>query len=114
MFRCPVCGFDQLALPPRDHEICPCCDTQFGYSDAGPEPIEERYGALRDIWITEGAHWRSPVIQQPFLWNPWRQLWSAGLKASIPYLSHMQVTETKILTETKVAFRENPAEYETA
>jgi len=37
-FSCPVCGYNDPALPPfgeewRD-EICPSCGSQFGYDDA--------------------------------------------------------------------------------
>ncbi|QIW78371.1 hypothetical protein [Bacillus tequilensis] len=30
---CQGCGFKGLTKPPYDHEICPCCDFQFGFDD---------------------------------------------------------------------------------
>jgi len=39
---CPVCGFylDQAAWVAElaSFQICPCCGTQFGYDDHGPQP----------------------------------------------------------------------------
>jgi|SRR5688500_16612826 hypothetical protein len=71
VFACPVCGFDLGNMPPwsegyamrpdgsrtelrasASHEICPSCDTEFGYDDA-EEGIsqEECWHRLRERWL---------------------------------------------------------------
>lgn len=69
MYRCPVCGYDQLRFPPDDSTICPSCGTQFGYSDANTS-----YEQLRAEWLLNGAHWQSNVIHPPQNWNANSQL----------------------------------------
>src|SRR5687768_8848091 len=58
-FLCPVCGFDALEEPPRDFTICPCCGTEFGYDDFGPDAdgIARRQHELRWQWLEQGAPW---------------------------------------------------------
>jgi hypothetical protein len=69
MYTCPVCGYDQLSDPPSDWEICPCCDTFFGYSDRG-----RSHAVLRAAWVAEGMPWGSTVIAPPPNWSPMAQL----------------------------------------
>lgn len=74
MYICPVCGFDQLQYPPDDGIICPSCGTQFGYTDANVS-----HDVLLAEWLLHGAHWHSKVIPKPANWNPYEQLYRAGL-----------------------------------
>jgi hypothetical protein len=69
MNTCPVCGYDRLQYPPDDHNICPSCGTQFGYTDAGVSHDE-----LFSEWLLGGAHWQSRVIQPPPDWNRYEQI----------------------------------------
>lgn len=94
MYFCPVCGYSGLRRPPVDHTICPSCGTQFGYSDAGPDPLPEKQALLRKIWVGKGAQWHSRYIPQPFLWNPWDQLIKANLMVDAPWVHGAVVTET--------------------
>lgn len=73
-YDCPVCGYDKLNEPPADWTICPCCRTEFGYSDA-----TRSYNELRVAWIDEGARWLSKRVEKPFGWLASEQLWRAGL-----------------------------------
>src|SRR5229473_8396907 len=75
---CPICGF-RLNRPPIDCDICPCCGTQFGYSDSGRSHTE-----LRDVWINSGTSWHSQVYRQPRGWNPWLQLLASGHAEVVP------------------------------
>lgn len=78
-FQCPVCGFDGLRNPAREDESCPCCGTQFGYSDAGNRPLAEIHAALRSKWISRrNVEWQSRRVSPPPNWNPWMQLIEAG------------------------------------
>jgi hypothetical protein len=79
MFKCPVCGYNSLRKPPENHEICPSCGTQFGYTDETPEPLALAHTRLRRNWISNGARWHSRVVPQPPFWDPWTQLISAHL-----------------------------------
>ena len=68
-YTCPVCGYNELELPPADFTICPSCGTEFGYHDATAS-LEE----LRQRWIGRGAPWISQVTPRPLNWSPWEQL----------------------------------------
>ena len=57
-----------------DFNICPCCQTEFGYSDAGRNHAE-----LRADWIEDSAPWRSSVVAKPDGWNGYVQLVVNGL-----------------------------------
>ncbi len=81
MHICPVCGYDALRRPPKDHTICPCCGVEFGYDDAGPVSAKEMHAALRRRWIDRDAKWHSLRVPRPDDWNPWVQL----AKARLPY-----------------------------
>ena len=72
-YLCPVCGYT-MDDPPRDYNICPSCGTEFGYHDSG-----RTYEELRWTWLNAGAEWWSPVDEKPPGWNPYQQLFKAGL-----------------------------------
>lgn len=67
-FLCPVCEFI-MDFPPYDFNICPCCGTEFGYSDSG-----RSYEELRRDWLWHGAQWSSRIQQPPKGWNAISQL----------------------------------------
>src|SRR5436309_5252509 len=69
MFTCPICGYDELRRPPDDYLICPCCGTEFGYTDANRTRAE-----LREAWVRGGMQWHSRITQPPPDWNPLIQL----------------------------------------
>ena len=79
---CPVCGFEEFNdLSVKDEygcptfEICPCCGTEFGYSDATRSHEE-----LRQDWLNKGAKWWDES-EPPLGWNPYKQLEKAfGIK----------------------------------
>ena len=98
---CPVCGWNNLELDPNtsSHEICDCCNTQFGLDDI-PESesvcvrsidsngvvFEEnniknisnystREGMLywlRNFWVSHGMKWS--YGKPPENWDPKKQL----------------------------------------
>ena len=72
-YTCPVCGYNKLHHPPEDWLICPCCLTEFGYSDVN-WGVEE----LRREWIASGAEWGSKATPQPIGYNPESQLRNIG------------------------------------
>lgn len=82
---CPVCGYS-LSEPAADCDICPCCGTQFGYSDSG-----RSHAQLRDIWVLNGALWWSRTRQRPPAWNPWMQLIAAGHPEAVPFKGTLTV-----------------------
>lgn len=47
---CPVFYFKHLEGEPSNHNICPCCKTQFGYSDCTATHEE-----LRQEWVAAGS-----------------------------------------------------------
>ena len=73
---CPVCGFPNLAEPPRaknggaSYEICPSCGFQFGVSD-DDEKIS--YAEWRTTWRKAGMKWASQQ-PRPKNWNTASQL----------------------------------------
>ena len=77
---CPVCGFPELAEPPRSsgggasYEICPSCGFQFGVSD---DDEGNSYEAWRKKWKASGAMWASkrPI---PRGWDGIKQLAKLG------------------------------------
>jgi hypothetical protein len=73
-YTCPVCGYQNLPFPPLDYEICPSCGTEFEYHDA-----RRTHAQLREAWVRAGALWHSLSTPEPYGWNPWLQLVSAGL-----------------------------------
>jgi hypothetical protein len=108
MFTCPVCGYDRLNKPPMDYLICPCCGTEFGYSDSGPEPVAQIHAELRAYWLNHGSQWHSRAVPQPLFWNPYFQLINANLAAGIPWLVNLVVT----VPTTYTSVRKYSNEYE--
>lgn len=68
-YFCPVCAYNNLVSPPKDHSICPCCGTEFGYDDHS-----KSWDELRTGWINGGARWFSDSTQKPDKWDPFEQL----------------------------------------
>ena len=99
---CPVCGYDELKKPAANFSICPCCGTEFGYSDAGPEPQRRIHASLRENWMNRGAIWHSQYTAPPRFWNPWAQLANAKMANDIPWLEGL--TFTTPTTYTKVVY----------
>lgn len=83
---CPVCGYNQLAEPPRNKtggasmEICACCGFQFGVTD---DDKGTSYDDYRQQWITDGMKWSSTGKKAPKGWNPQTQLASLALSATL-------------------------------
>lgn len=73
IYTCPVCAYGAMEDPPIDYNICPCCGTEFGYTDH-----VRSYLDLRNAWLRNGAQWFSPVDVPPQGWNPYAQLDAAG------------------------------------
>ena len=77
LYQCPVCAFAQMDESPRDHAICACCGTQFGYDD-----FAKTFRMLRDEWLRAGGKWfdteDSAFPCYGLGWNPWLQLDRAG------------------------------------
>lgn len=85
--RCPVCGYGGLLRPPYQDgvhapsfEVCPSCDTEFGYDDAVADlsQLADRHRLLREAWVAAGMQWSSKE-GPPKDWNPRKQLLEAGL-----------------------------------
>ena len=74
---CPVCGYPDLAEPPRrrggrgSYEVCPSCGFQFGVSDDDARLTYEQWRAL---WKKRGLAWSSRREPPPAGWNAERQL----------------------------------------
>lgn len=68
---CPVCGYDKLLEPPYDdaghpsHEICPCCNFEYGFDDASEGFT---FDAYRMEWICDGFKFNSEK-DKPDNWN---------------------------------------------
>ena len=75
-FQCPVCGYPDLAEPPRaedgypSYEVCPSCGFEFGFDDDSQGVSHEEY---RQKWIREGCQWFSSE-GPPAGWDPQEQL----------------------------------------
>jgi hypothetical protein len=105
MFTCPVCFYQGLRKPPVEHEICPCCGTQFGYHDAGPGSLALIYERLRNRWIERGTPWHSRVIPAPLFWNPSGQLIASKMSYGLPWSIKNKVS---IEAAVSVANKPNP------
>jgi hypothetical protein len=88
-YTCPVCGYNELELPPADFTICPSCGMEFGYHDATAS-LEE----LRQRWIGRGAPWTSQTMPPPLAWNAWVQLWRVTNPERVP---DSQVSDTRLV-----------------
>src|SRR5260221_9124431 len=53
-YRCPVCFYPSLPLPPEDHNICLCCGTEFGFDD-----FDSTFDELRERWVRNQMPWFS-------------------------------------------------------
>lgn len=86
-YICPVCGFSGLDRPAYNdyggasHEICECCNFQFGYDDFSEGISHEQWRAQ---WITKGMPWNEgdddPDNPQPAGYDPRRQLLNIGIR----------------------------------
>ena len=95
-YPCPVCGYG-MEEPPANHNICPCCGTEFGYHDSG-----RTFDELRSVWIERGARWWSPADSQPYGWNPLTQLLQAGLNFRLTdQASRTTHTRTVVIYEVR-------------
>ncbi len=90
-YQCSVCGYSKLIMPPKDHLICPCCGTQFGYHDSVASHEE-----LRKEWIAAGLRWHSRRTPAPADWNPIEQLRRAGFAHDL-YRITARDTQSKYL-----------------
>lgn len=79
-YFCPVCAFGELTEGPANFNVCPCCGTEFGYTDAS---IDHHH--LRMRWIQNGAQWFASSEEWPCPqdWNPFIQLAAGGLVAEL-------------------------------
>jgi len=77
----PVCGYNELLHPPDDYMICPCCGTEFGYTD-----FNATHEELRERWIKSGMSWHSESFPEPPNWDPYGQLLAAGYGDSLTKL----------------------------
>ena len=74
---CPVCGFQNLAEPPRSFsgggsgEICPSCGFQHGVDD---DDKGQSHAAAREAWKRAGMRWASKGQPQPETWKPEAQV----------------------------------------
>ena len=102
-YNCPVCGYTELTDPPSNHEICPCCGTEFGLDD-----LERGIPQLTFDWIKNNCPWFSDETRPPPGWNPVKQLADAELlptfmkqgSAPAPAVQTVDLREWK----TKVVF----------
>jgi hypothetical protein len=74
---CPVCGFGGLQELPTSWSLCPCCLTEFEYSDASWTHAE-----LRQDWIDAGAPWGDGGLPEPAGWSPVSQLRNIGYECT--------------------------------
>lgn len=89
-FTCPVCKYGKLRRPPTDYSSCPCCGTEFGSSDVGMS-----YEELRELWIEQGALWRSTYVSQPVGWSAFAQMRDGGLEISEDRLTRNSQSDRK-------------------
>ena len=101
VYKCPVCGYDQMVEPPENHAICPSCGTEFDYDDVG-----FTYRELREAWLSNGATWFSVGRQPPHGWSPISQLTNAGMQADVLFLVHL--TDNTANTPTPVTDTTTP------
>jgi hypothetical protein len=99
-YQCPVCAFSHMDEQPRDHAICACCGTQFGYDDT-----TRTYREIRDEWLSRGAAWfdtEDPEYPKYGLgWDAWLQLDLAGFVYGVdrPAVNVHTITTTADFTK---------------
>lgn len=104
---CPVCGYTELAEPPDNWSICPCCGTEFEYDD-----FDTDFSELRTRWLAAGAPWFDDQTPIPYGWDAFAQLAAAGFIRSTARQSGEDVEEVDlgqptapgILVESQSAF----------
>jgi hypothetical protein len=94
--------YPNLAYPPRDYHICPCCGTEFGNDDA-----EFSHDQLREMWISGGARWF--FGRAPEHWNPWIQLLNSGL---IDWLPNIETRYPSAASSSNKVFLGDRPEFE--
>lgn len=82
-YICPICGCRNLARPAYvngspSHEICLCCNFQYGYDDLDRGYTFEQW---REKWIKEGMKWNEGDSEPPENWDPKRQLLNIGIES---------------------------------
>lgn len=89
-YQCPVCGFSQMDEPPKNHAICACCGTHFGYSDS-----TFSHRQLRDKWLASGGKWFDieDSAYPKWGWDAWSQLDRAGFPYSVKRTVHTTTEE---------------------
>lgn len=100
-YICPVCGFNELNEPPRDWIICPCCLTEFDYSNAS-----WTYAELRQDWIEAGAQWGTSYIPKPVGWSAVRQLRNIRYECTWADLQEIHLPEITWVSDMVVAVSE--------
>src|SRR5258708_6046735 len=91
-FICPVCGYDGVVAPPKDHSIFAFFGTPFCYHDYG-----HTIGQLRHAWCMKGGPWYSRRVPRPVGWNPLTQLTnSIGYFPTIDERIALQIIPTSI------------------
>jgi hypothetical protein len=83
---CPICGFP---LEPADFTICPSCGVEFGI-----DTIDHTLQELRAVWVDNGMRWESSVDVRPPHWNPWVQMFRAGIVLTLPYQLEVRLGES--------------------
>lgn len=81
MYKCAVCGFDELEWPQYlengepNFTICDCCGFQSGYDDLDQGLT---FAEFRERWIKQGAIWMNPN-KKPTNWDLRLQLKNIGI-----------------------------------
>ena len=83
-----------MTSPPADYYICPSCGTEFENDD-----FETTHEQLRAAWRDKGMTWFSRATQPPLNWNPYYQLFSAGLGYDLT-TQDTAITRAEIRLET--------------
>jgi hypothetical protein len=86
--RCPVCGYE-MAVPPKNYNICSSCGTEFGVHDANASIAE-----LREAWMKTGPAWWSKATPKPEKWDPITQMEKAGIVVRRPASSEPSTVST--------------------
>ncbi|MFJ5223450.1 hypothetical protein [Streptomyces sp. NPDC088400] len=73
-YVCRVCGYDYVDQPvwncgEPSHDICVCCDVEFGYGDTMLEGVR----TVRAHWENAGFTFDDPEFR-PVDWDPYAQM----------------------------------------